>query len=186
AKARNCGPFAASRTAAVAMLRTSLIRMVSQSTRNRCSAASALATPSSGNSPLVATPLPRPHNAFSLKVGVGARECDSYATSRTEFEPISTIATGTPGNRPCAELSDIVDPLANVARRPPLYQARQRNAIGNDSFSAWPRPDRLGFVRKYLWALNGSSPGAGWIRSLEPSGKIRKLCWLSIRLASMI
>ena len=67
----------AGRTAAVAKQRTSPIPIMSQRTRNRCSAVSALATPSSGNKPVVATPLPRPHNAFSLNVGVGAREYDS-------------------------------------------------------------------------------------------------------------
>ncbi len=45
---RNCGPLAASRTAAVASARTSRIPMMSQSTRNRRSAASARSTPSSG------------------------------------------------------------------------------------------------------------------------------------------
>ena len=81
----------------------------------------------------MATPLPNPHRAFSLKVGVGAREWDSYATNRTEFEPMSTIATGLPGSRPCAEVSDIVDPLENAARRPLVYQARRPKAIGKDS-----------------------------------------------------
>ena len=31
---------------------------------------------------------------------------------------------------------------------------------GKCSFKASPRPDKLGLVMKYLWALNGSSPGA--------------------------
>ena len=62
----------------------------------------------------MATPLPRPHRAFSLKVGVGARDCDSYDTKRTEFEPMSTIATGSPGNRPRA-LSGVADRVGTVS-----------------------------------------------------------------------
>src|SRR5271155_5883038 len=143
--------------------------------------------PSSGKSPVIATPLPRPHKAFSLKVGVGARDCDSYDTRRTEFEPMSTIASGLPGNRPGAEFSGMDDPaVASVTADTGVYQPRLRSAIGKESLSALPRPDRLGLVMKYLCALNGSSPSAGAIRSLEPSGRMRKLCWLSIRLACMI
>ena len=53
-----------------------------------------LATLSFGSRPVVTTPFPRPHMAFSLKIGVSERDKASYATRRTEFEPISTIATG--------------------------------------------------------------------------------------------
>src|SRR5271157_1571748 len=139
---------------------------------------------SSCKSPVIATPLPRPHKAFSLNVGVGARDWDSYDTRRTEFEPMSTIANGSPGKRPGAEFSGMDDPAGGGGHA--LYQARLRSAIGKESISALPRPDRLGLVMKYLCALNGSSPSAGAIRSLEPSGNMRKLCWLSIRLACMI
>src|SRR2546423_13536943 len=57
---------------------------------------------------------------------------------------------------------------------------------GDDSLSDFPRPDRLGFVMKYLWALKGSSPGAGFMRVEVPSGKTFQLCWLSLKLATMI
>ena len=114
--------------------------------------------PSSGKSPVIATPLPRPHNAFSLKVGVGARDSDSYDTSRTEFEPMSTIATGSPGNRPRAlsgvagrvgTVSSITNPAGRLgSAREGVYQRRRRSAIGKDSTSALPRPERLGLVMK--------------------------------------
>ena len=135
----------------------------------------------------MATPRPKPQRAFSLKVGVGARECDSYATKRTEFEPISTIATGSPGKRPCALVSSIDDPARG--RSPDavvVYQHLPRSAIGKESLRAWPRPERLGLVWKYLCALNGCSPSAGTILSLDPSGNTRKLCSSSIKFASMI
>ena len=123
--------------------------MVSQRTRKRRSAASALTIASSGSKPLIATPRPRPHKAFSLNVGVGARDCDSYDTSRTEFEPMSTIAKGSPGNCPGAEFSGMDDPARGVASADTaLYQARLRSAIGKESISALPRPDRLGLVMK--------------------------------------
>ena len=187
ARLRNSGPFAASRTAAVATPQTSWIRIVSQRTRKRWSAASALTIASSGRSPLIATPRPSPHKAFSLKVGVGARDCDSYATRRTEFEPMSTIAKGSPGNRPGAELSVMNDPdRASVSADTASIRRACAAPLGRSSVSALPRPERLGLVMKYLCALNGSSPSAATIRSLEPSGRMRKLCWLSIRFACMI
>ena len=103
---------------------------------------------------------------------------------------MSTIATGVPGNRPCAMLPTWMTPSGcgcGPANDAVVYQARRarRHREGTRS-SAWPRPERLGLVRKYLWALNGSSPSAGTIRTLEPSGRTRKLCSLSSRLASMI
>ena len=57
---------------------------------------------------------------------------------------------------------------------------------GDDSLSDLPRPDRLGFVMKYLWALNGSSPGAAFMRVELPSGKSFQLCSLSLKFATMI
>src|SRR5215468_10113081 len=57
---------------------------------------------------------------------------------------------------------------------------------GEESLSDLPRPDRLGFVMKYLWALNGSSPGAALIRVEVPSGKRFQLCSLSLKFATMI
>ena len=57
---------------------------------------------------------------------------------------------------------------------------------GEDSLSDLPRPDRLGLVMKYLWALNGSSPGAAFMRVELPSGKSFQLCSLSLKLATMI
>src|ERR1700733_14753416 len=104
--------------------------------------------PSSGKSPVIATPLPRPHRAFSLKVGVSARDCDSYDTKRTEFDPISTIANGSPGNRPRA-LSSMTDPVGRVVSPGHgVYQTGLRSAIGKDSINAFPRPERLGLVMK--------------------------------------
>src|ERR1035437_2440013 len=57
---------------------------------------------------------------------------------------------------------------------------------GDDSLSDLPRPDRLGLVMKYLWALNGSSPGAAFMRVELPSGKSFQLCSLSFKFADMI
>src|SRR6476659_9797805 len=57
---------------------------------------------------------------------------------------------------------------------------------GDDSLSDFPRPDRLGLVMKYLWALKGSSPGAAFMRAELPSGKTFQLCSLSLKLAAMI
>src|SRR5215468_12310292 len=57
---------------------------------------------------------------------------------------------------------------------------------GDDSLSDFPRPDRLGLVMKYLWALNGSSPSAAFMRFEDPSGKSFQLCPLSLRFATMI
>src|ERR1700730_10998927 len=57
---------------------------------------------------------------------------------------------------------------------------------GDDSLSDFPRPDRLGFVMKYLCALKGSSPGAGFMRAEVPSVKSFQLCWLSLKVATMI
>ena len=45
----------------------------------------------------------------------------------------------------------------------PLSYPRSERRVrlrGDDSLSDLPRPERLGFVMKYLWALKGSSPGA--------------------------
>ena len=61
-----------------------------------------------------------------------------------------------------------------------------RSAWARVLFSATPRPDRLGLVMKYSWALNGSSPSSGVMRREVPSGNTSKLCWLSIMLPSMI
>src|SRR5215475_3783969 len=57
---------------------------------------------------------------------------------------------------------------------------------GDDSLSDLPRPDKLGFVMKYLWALNGSSLSTGLIRVVVPSGRYAQLCSLSFKFASMI
>ena len=57
---------------------------------------------------------------------------------------------------------------------------------GDDSLSDFPRPDKLGFVMKYLWALKGSSPGPAFMRVEAPSGKTFQLCSLSRKLATMI
>ena len=173
ASSRNCGPLAASRTAAVAIARTSTMPIVRHNTRKRCSAASAFDTPSSDRKPLAATPRPRPQRTFSLKVGVGDRVNASYETSRTELEPISTIATGSPERRPLASSTDI-GPFYGLAAA--LAGLRLGSERGRDSLSDLPRPDKLGLVRKYLCALKGSSPSCGTIRSLDPSGNIRKLC----------
>src|SRR5437868_4898304 len=63
---------------------------------------------------------------------------------------------------------------------------RRMRLRGEDSLSDFPRPDRLGFVMKYFWALNGSSPAAALIRVDDPSGKSFQLCSLSLKLAIMI
>ena len=70
---------------------------------------------------------------------------------------MSTIATGSPGNRPLA-LSRVADRVGDVSSmggpsgtsRPGrgVYQTRLRNAIGKDSSNALPRPERLGLVMK--------------------------------------
>src|SRR5581483_8379368 len=67
-------------------------------------------------------------------------------------------------------------------------QARSdlRLSRGTESLGDFPRPDKLGLVMKYLWALNTSSPCAGVMRVEEPSGKSRQLCSLSLKFASMI
>ena len=39
---------------------------------------------------------------------------------------------------------------------------------------------------KYLWALNGSSPGAAFMRAELPSGKTCQLCSLSLKFAAKI
>src|SRR6476620_6534313 len=57
---------------------------------------------------------------------------------------------------------------------------------GGDSLSDFPRPDKLGLVMKYLWALKGSSPGAAFMRVELPSGKSFQLCSLSLKFATMI
>src|SRR5579863_8286578 len=59
------------------------------------------------------------------------------------------------------------------ARRDQVRGLLMASERGLDSFSDLPRPDRLGLVMKYLCALNGSSPSAGAILSLEPSGNTR-------------
>src|SRR5690606_34651812 len=63
---------------------------------------------------------------------------------------------------------------------------RRMRLRGEESLSDLPRPDKLGFVMKYLWALKGSSPGAAFMRVDEPSGKTFQLCSLSRRFATMI
>src|ERR1043166_362326 len=79
-------------------------------------------------------------------------------TTRTEFEPMSMTAIG----------------------------GRWTRRRGGDSLSDLPRPDKLGLVMKYLWALNGSSPAAAFMRTEVPSGKNFQLCSLSLKLAIMI
>src|SRR5271157_4103363 len=104
---------------------------------------------SSCKSPVIATPLPRPHKAFSLNVGVGARDWDSYDTRRTEFEPMSTIANGSPGKRPGAAFSGMDDPAGGRTR--PLSGAPgQRHWKGVHQRFAATRQARIGheiFVR---------------------------------------
>ena len=70
---RNSSPLDASRAAAVAITVRSLICMISDSTRNRRKAAKALSIASSASLPVVFTPRPKPHKAFSLKIADGAR-----------------------------------------------------------------------------------------------------------------
>src|SRR5260370_13544919 len=57
---------------------------------------------------------------------------------------------------------------------------------GDESLSDLPRPERLGLVIKYLWALKGSSPSAAFMRFEVPSGKSFQLCSLSLKLATII
>src|SRR3974390_3724429 len=69
------------------------------------------------------------------------------------------------------------------------YASRESCRIrlrGEDSLSCLPRPERLGLVMKYLWALKGSSPGAAFMRVELPSGKSFQLCSLSLKLATII
>ena len=61
---------------------------------------------------------------------------------------MSTIANGFPGNRPRA-LSSITNPVGRpVSPGRALYQTPLRSAIGKESISALPRPERLGLVMK--------------------------------------
>ena len=73
AAARNSGPFEASRAAAVAMTRTSSMSISRVRTRNLFSATSAFSMPGFDSLPVVTTPLPSAHSAFSLNDGIGAR-----------------------------------------------------------------------------------------------------------------
>src|SRR5438132_6881667 len=52
---------------------------------------------------------------------------------------------------------------------------------GEESLSDLPRPDRLGLVIKYLWALKSSSPSAAFMRFEVPSGNSFQLCSLSLK-----
>src|SRR6185295_290646 len=63
---------------------------------------------------------------------------------------------------------------------------RRMRLRGEDSVSDLPRPERLGLVMKYLWALKGSSPSAAFMRFEVPSGKSFQLCSLSLKFATMI
>ena len=79
--------------------------------------------------------------------------------------------------------------LRDIHRRTPPLNARSRRRTrlrGDDSLSDLPRPDRLGLVMKYLWALKGSSPSAAFMRFEVPSGKSFQLCSLSLKFATMI
>src|SRR5262249_11167432 len=81
------------------------------------------------------------------------------------------------------------DDLARHSWRGDAAYERSRRRIrlrGDDSLSDLPRPDRLGLVIKYLWALKGSSPSAAFKRFEVPSGNNFQLCSLSLRLATMI
>src|ERR1041384_7013643 len=64
--------------------------------------------------------------------------------------------------------------------------ARRVRLRGDDFLNDLPRPDRLGLVMKYLWALKASSPEAALIRFDEPSGSSVQLCSLSLKFASII
>src|ERR1039457_4734105 len=57
---------------------------------------------------------------------------------------------------------------------------------GDDYLSDLQRTDRQGIVINYLWALNGSSPGAAFMRVELPSGKSFQLCSLSLKFAAII
>jgi hypothetical protein len=71
---------------------------------------------------------------------------------------MSTIATGSPGNRPRAlsgvagrvgTASSITNPVeATCTAGQGVYQRRRRSAIGKESINAFPRPERLGLVMK--------------------------------------
>src|SRR5262249_59186995 len=81
------------------------------------------------------------------------------------------------------------DDLARHSWRGDAAYERSRRRIrlrGDDSLSDLPRPDRLGLVMKYLWALKGSSPSAAFKRFEVPSGSNFQLCSLSLRFATMI
>src|SRR5690606_12110145 len=56
-----------------------------------------------------------------------------------------------------------------------LARLRCEIRFGGWIFSASPRPDRLGLVMKYSWALKRSSPSSGWMRREVPSGNTSKL-----------
>ena len=83
--------------------------------------------------------------------------------------------------RPNSPCSRSTQPCLSVSCS--LARLKRRGKL---SFSDCPRPDRLGLVMKYSCALNGSSPFAGRMRSDEPSARMRQLCWLSFRFATMI
>src|SRR5712691_8263234 len=73
-------------------------------------------------------------------------------------------------------------------RRSADAYVRSRRRIrlrGEEPLSDLPRPDRLGLVMKYLWALKGSSPAAAFMRFEVPSDKSFQLCSLSLKFATM-
>ena len=85
-----------------------------------------------------------------------------------------------------AHARSAIRPCSIQLRRSACSLAARLNRRGKLSFSDCPRPERLGLVMKYSCALNGSSPSAGRMRSEEPSARMRQLCWLSFRFATMI
>ena len=81
-----------------------------------------------------------------------------------------------------------IEPALRTACTERLWRAglARTRLRGEESLSDFPRPDKLGLVMKYLWALNGSSPGADFMRVEVPSGKTFQLCSLSLKFATMI
>jgi hypothetical protein len=71
--ATNSGPLLASRTAAVATVRTELTPMCFKSSLKRLRAARARSQFSAAMAPVSPTLRPRPASTFSLKIGVGTR-----------------------------------------------------------------------------------------------------------------
>src|SRR4051812_36761913 len=115
--------------------------------------------------------LPRPGLRLLIK-HVKALQDTSLRAAFMRFE----VASGKP-------FPSDADPVrAGVQAR-----SRRRTRLrGEDSLSDLPRPDRLGLVMKYLWALKGSSPSAALTRVEVPSGNSFQLCSLSLKFATMI